>query len=166
MVLLISVIYVGEGLFLRIVFCVVYGANRNIYIVNMLLIYGDVYTIYRLMAEKSKTREITITDEGGAFNLWKRFTKTEEAYDFESLALLRRILSNERTRLLHVLKTKKPRSIYEAAKLLGRDFKSVNGDVKLLEKFGFIDVIAEKTGKRARLKPILATDSMHIHLKF
>ncbi len=118
------------------------------------------------MAERSKTREITITDEGGAFNLWKRFTRAEEAYDFESLALLRRILSNERTRLLHVLKTKNPRSIYEAAKLLGRDFKSVNGDVKLLEKFGFIDVIAEKTGKRERLKPILAIDSMHINLKF
>jgi len=41
----------------------------------------------------------------------------------------------------------------------------VSCDVKALEKFGFIDMIAEKTGKRERLKPILAVDSMYIHVK-
>lgn len=117
------------------------------------------------MAEKSKTREITIIDEGGAFHaLLKRFTGSKD-YDFEGIAFLRKLLSNEKARLMHTIKTKKPGSIYELAKMLERDLKSVNNDVKLLEKFGFIEMIAEKTGKRARLKPILSVDSMHITIK-
>lgn len=117
------------------------------------------------MAEKIKTREITITDEGGAFNAFlKRFTGNK-GYDFEGLTLLRRLLSNEKARLLHFLKTKKPGSIYELAKMLERDFKSVSDDVKLFEKFGFIEMIAEKTGKRKRLKPVLVIDKLNISIK-
>ena len=117
------------------------------------------------MAEKSKTREITIIDEGGTFNaILRRFTKVPE-YDFEGISALRSILSNEKARLLHITKSKKPKSIYELAKMLKRDFKSVSDDVKQLEKFGFLDMISESTGKRERLRPVLVVDSMHIHLK-
>ena len=117
------------------------------------------------MAEKSKTREITITDEGGTFStFFKRFTGEKE-YDFEGIAVLRKLLSNEKARLLHFLKTKKPKSIYELAKQLGRDFKSVSDDIRLLESFGFIEMIAEKSGKRERLRPILVVDTMYIKLK-
>jgi len=102
------------------------------------------------MAEKSKTREITIIDEGGTFNaILRRFTKVPE-YDFEGIS---------------ITKSKKPKSIYELAKMLKRDFKSVSDDVKQLEKFGFLDMISESTGKRERLRPVLVVDSMHIHLK-
>ena len=46
------------------------------------------------MAEKSKTRDITITDDGGAFNtIFRRFTYSD-VYDFEGLAMLRRVYSN------------------------------------------------------------------------
>ena len=117
------------------------------------------------MADKSKVREITIIDEGGTFNaLMKRFSGSQD-YDFEGLTLLRRILSNEKARLIHFIKKNKPGSIYELAKMLGRDFKSVNDDIKLLEKFGFIEMVAEKSGKRLRHRPILVVDSMHIHIK-
>jgi len=120
--------------------------------------------IYK-MAEKTKTREITIIDEEGVFNtFFKRFTGEKE-YDFGGISLLRKLLSNEKARLLHFLKTKKPGSIYQLAKLLGRDFKSVSDDIKLLESFGFIEMIAEKTGKRERLRPILVIDSMQIKIK-
>ena len=117
------------------------------------------------MAEKTKTREVTIIDEEGVFNtFFKRFTGEKE-YDFGGIATLRKLLSNEKARLLHVLKTKKPGSIYGLAKLLGRDFKSVSDDVKLLENFGFLEMVAEKTGKRERLRPILIVDSMYIKIK-
>ena len=117
------------------------------------------------MAEKSKTREITIVDEGGAFNvILKRFTG-EKDFDFEGLSSLRKVLSNEKARLIHTIKTKSPKSIYELAKILDRDFKSVSDDIKLLEKFGFVDMIAEKTGNRERLRPVLVVDSMHITVK-
>ncbi|MDO8459670.1 MAG: ArsR family transcriptional regulator [Nanoarchaeota archaeon] len=118
------------------------------------------------MAQKYKTREITITDEGGSFHtFFRRITGGGDEYDFEGIALLRKILSNQKARVLNTIKTKKPRSIYELAKVLERDFKSVNDDVKLLEKFGFIDMVSEKTGKRGRLRPVLAVDSMYIQIK-
>jgi len=118
------------------------------------------------MAQKSKTREITIVEEGGTFiSFFKKFSGDKKDYDFEGLSALRRLLSNEKARLLHVIKNKKPKSIYELAKVLKRDFKSVNDDVKLLEKFGFLDMISEKTGKRGRLRPVIVVDSIYIQIK-
>ena len=117
------------------------------------------------MADKTKTRDITITDEGGRFNvIFGRFRGSTE-YDFEGLTSLRRLLSNQKARLLHTLKKEKPGSIYALAKILKRDFKSVSEDIKLLERFGFIDMIAEKTGKRERLRPVIVVDTIHINIK-
>jgi len=115
------------------------------------------------MAQKTKTRTITITEESGTFySLFKRFRGEKEEFDFQGIASLRTIISNEKARILHTIKSKNPQSIYSLAKILGRDFKSVNQDIKLLEKFGFIDLVAEKTGNRERLKPKLAVDSINI----
>ncbi len=117
------------------------------------------------MAQKFKTREITIVDKGGAFNtFFKKFAGEKKDYDFEGLSILRRLLSNEKARLLHTIKTKNPGSIYQLAKILKRDFKSVSDDIKLLQRFGFIDMVSEHTGKRERLKPTLAIDSLYIQL--
>jgi len=118
------------------------------------------------MAQKSKTKEINIVEEGGAFqSFFKRFSTDNKGYDFEGISALRRLLSNERARLLHTIKTKSPKSLYELAKLLSRDFKSVEQDIKLLERFGFIDLIAEKSGNRGRLRPVLAAENIHINIK-
>ena len=118
------------------------------------------------MADKIKTREITILDNRGAFSVFfKKLTGESENYDFEGLTALRRLLSNQRARILHVIKIKKPKSIYELAKILKRDLKSVNTDIELLERFGFIDLIAEKSGARQRHRPILVIDSLNIKLK-
>lgn len=114
----------------------------------------------------SKTREITIVENNGTFiPYFKKFIGEENEYDFEGISALRKLISNEKARLLNVIKNKKPSSIYHLAKLLKRDLKSVNNDIKLLERFGFIDLIAEKTGSRVRHKPIVVVDSMYISLK-
>lgn len=118
------------------------------------------------MAQKTKTKQITIVDEKGTFGVFlKMFQGSKKDYDFNGLALLRSLLSNEKARILHIVKTKNPQSVYSLAKLLQRDFKSVSEDVKLLEKFGFIDLIAEKTGKRNRFKPIVILDSLTLEIK-
>lgn len=118
------------------------------------------------MALKSKTRDITITDDSGAFStFFRRFSSDSSEFDFEGLSALRKLLSNQRARLLHVVKTKKPTSIYALAKLLGRDFKSVFSDIKLLERFGFVEMVSEKSGNRRRLKPIIVSDTIHINIK-
>ncbi|NCO11653.1 hypothetical protein CO038_03915 [Candidatus Pacearchaeota archaeon CG_4_9_14_0_2_um_filter_39_13] len=118
------------------------------------------------MAQKTKTRQITIVDKGGTFNtLLRRFSGSKEDYDFEGISALRRLLSNEKARILHTIKTNQPNSVYDLAKILKRDFKAVRGDLELLSRFGFVDLISEKKGKRERLKPVLAVDSINIEIQ-
>ncbi|MDP3881266.1 MAG: hypothetical protein Q8Q31_00095 [Nanoarchaeota archaeon] len=118
------------------------------------------------MAAKIKVRQINIVDEGGTFTaFFKKFSTEKSEFDFEGISALRQLLSNEKARLMHIIKTKSPSSIYKLAKILGRDFKSVSSDIKLLERFGFIEMVAEKTGNRKRLKPILSVGEIQINLK-
>ncbi len=118
------------------------------------------------MAQKTKSIEITITDDKGAFtSFFKRIAGDKSDYDFKGLASLRAILSNEKARILHIIKSRNPKSIYDVSKIVQRDFKSVNDDIKELERFGFIDLIKEKTGNRQRLKPVIVVDTIKIELK-
>lgn len=117
------------------------------------------------MAQKSKTREITIIDEGGRFDVLLRRFIGDKDYDFEGLSYVRKLLSNEKARLIHTIKKKKPKSMYELARMVKRDFKSVSDDIKTLEKFGIIEMVAERTGKRERLRPVVVIDSLYLHIK-
>ena len=112
-----------------------------------------------------KIREITLVESKGAFSLFKKQGNSKEDYDFSGVLALRQILSNEKARILHVIKTQHPQSIYDLAKKLKRGFKSVNDDIKLLQKFGFVELIEEKTKKRKRHKPEIVADIITIHLK-
>ena len=85
---------------------------------------------------------------------------------FSEVGLVRSILSNEKEKILHTIKEKKPVSIYVLAKELGRDFKAVSHDLKLLEKYGFIELVKQSKGKRKMLKPILAIDNLQINISF
>ncbi len=117
------------------------------------------------MAQKIKNLEITITDDKGTFtSFFKRISGDKSDYDFKSVSSLRSLLSNEKARLIHTIKHKNPKSIYHLAKILGRDFKAVFEDIKLLEQFGVLDLVKEKTGKRERLKPVLIIDSLKIEI--
>ena len=110
-----------------------------------------------------KTRIIDVYAKGGAFNyVFKRFTGQKDDYNSSDLSLLRQLFSNEKARLLNVIKMKQPKSIYSLAKFLNRDFKNVREDVLLLKKFGFIDLIAEKSGNRRMHKPVLTANSISI----
>ena len=113
----------------------------------------------------TKTREITIIESKGAFSLFKKASTSKKDYDFEGISSLRHLLSNEKARLLHVIKTENPGSIYELAKKLGRKFKPVSDDIKLLERFGFIELSEEKTKNRIRHKPTIVVDTVTIHIK-
>ncbi len=112
----------------------------------------------------SKTREITIKESKGIFNIFKEPKISKKDYDFEGLSALRQLLNNEKARILHVIKNHEPKSIYELAKKLKRNFKPVFEDVKLLERFGFIELIEEKTKNRVRHKPEIAVDKIHIEV--
>jgi len=114
---------------------------------------------------KTKTREITIEESKGAFSIFKKPKTTKESYNFEGVLALRQLLSNEKARILHAIKHDNPKSIYDLAKKLNRGFKSVNDDLKLLQRFGFIEFVQEKTKNRIRHKPEIIVDTITIHVK-
>ena len=113
---------------------------------------------------KSKTREISIVESKGTFSLFSKAKTSKDDFNFSGMAALRQLLSNEKARILHVIKTQKPISIYDLAKKLERGFKSVNDDVKLLERFGFIELTAEKTKNRIRHRPEIVVDKINIEI--
>tara|TARA_Y100000034_G_scaffold136499_1_gene213374 strand:- start:1159 stop:1512 length:354 start_codon:yes stop_codon:yes gene_type:complete len=114
---------------------------------------------------KIKTREITVIESKGAFSIFKKSGTSKKDYDFSGVLALRQLLSNEKARILHTIKTQKPNSIYDLAKKLKRGFKSVNDDLKLLQRFGFIELVEEKTKNRKRHKPEIVAETIIIHLK-
>ena len=114
------------------------------------------------MAQKKRTKTRYVDMNVNKENFVSKLVGAKKLHDFSDIKLLRSILSNEKARILYALKTKKPKSIYALAKLLGRDFKSVREDTKILERFGFIEFHAEKTGKRESLKPILVVNKLQI----
>src|SRR4030042_3680376 len=115
------------------------------------------------MAKTPTTRNITLNITTGSFSgIFRRLRGKGGDYDFSGISALRQLLSDERARILHTIKTKDHSSIYGLAKVLGRDFKSVRQDVKLLEKFGLLELETNRQGKREMLKPILSADSLTI----
>ncbi len=114
---------------------------------------------------RTKTREITIKESKGGFSIFKDVKISKKDYNFSGLLALRQLLNNEKARIIHVIKTQKPNSIYDLAKKLGRGFKAVNDDLKLLERFGFVELIAEKHKNRTRHKPQVVVDSITINIQ-
>ena len=114
------------------------------------------------MAKQTKEISISITEKEGAFT--SIFSKIRGENRNSEISTLRHLLSNEKARLLHIAKTKQPESIYKLAKLLGRDFKSVRHDIKILEKFGFIELISSHKNNRELLRPIVDADQVIIKI--
>jgi predicted transcriptional regulator len=108
-----------------------------------------------------KTKTITLSEKEGAFStIFNRF-KGKKSFNSD-ISNLRKLLSNERAKLIHVIKTKQPGSIYELAKILGRDFKAVRQDIRLLEQFDLIELISSIKNSRERLRPLIDTDKLVI----
>jgi len=66
---------------------------------------------------------------------------------FENLETMRKAITEERVRILRVIKEKHPASIYELAKLLGRNLKNVSDDVHYLAELGLIELEKTKNGR-------------------
>lgn len=117
---------------------------------------------YFIMKPKIKSVDLYITP--GTF--YFLFRRAKEGYDFSQLSELRRLLSNEKAKLINIIKTKQPDSIYKLAKLTERDFKAVQKDLKILKSFGIIDLQAREKGGRKQLKPVTAIDKLQINIDF
>ncbi len=116
---------------------------------------------------QGKTRIINLYIKSSAVgSIFKRLRGDRSDYDFSDIGDLRKVLSNEKLKILNIITSYKPDSIYKLAKILKRDFKSVIEDIKLLNKFGFIELKPLTKGKRKMLKPEVLLSSLQININF
>jgi len=80
-----------------------------------------------------------------------RTFKRREGVYFTSLEAARNFLTKERLALLHVIREKRPRSIYELAKMVDRDLKNVQQDVALLERHGLVKFTEKRRGEKSKV---------------
>ena len=88
--------------------------------------------------------------------------KSERVY-FENINTLKNILTDKRLALLRTIKERKPKSIYELAKMLNRDIKNINTDVSKLSELGFITLTKSKT-ERVRVSPTVDYDKILLEI--
>ena len=119
--------------------------------------------------KKERAKKIEIKLGPGTFNSLFRHLgvggKEERNINLGDISLLRQLLSNEKARILYTLQHKKPKSIYELAKLLERDFKSVRKDLDVLKQFGLVKFSSELKGKRRMITPTLNLTRLDISIQ-
>ena len=114
----------------------------------------------RVTTKTTKAITINLNQKTGMFSsILNKFTGNQITSQTE-ITNLRQLLSNEKAKLIHVIKTQNPDSIYELSRLLKRDFKAVRHDIKLLEQFGFVELLVSQKDGRERLKPIISVDKI------
>jgi len=88
--------------------------------------------------------------------------KVEHAgISFESIEGLRNVLTKRRLELLSAIRRRKPNSIYELSKILKRDLKSINTDLKVLKDNDFVELKKAGNG-RQRVIPVVEFDKIDI----
>jgi len=73
---------------------------------------------------------------------------------FPSFKTLGKVITGARLELLSIIRSQKPSSIQELARMVERDFKNVHSDVKLLAEYGLIELKENGARKPAHLKAL------------
>lgn len=79
---------------------------------------------------------------------------------FTSFEAFRKAMTPKRLELLHIIKTKKPSSINELARVAKRDIKNIAEDVKYLEQMGLVE--KKETGHKT--KPVIDYDKIALEI--
>ncbi|MEO0249807.1 MAG: hypothetical protein ABIN58_09810 [candidate division WOR-3 bacterium] len=74
--------------------------------------------------------------------------KRHEGIYFDSIDTMRSVLTNSRLLVLKTIRRHNPGSVYELAKLLGRDLKNVNQDLKMLSDIGLVTLEATEVNRK------------------
>jgi predicted transcriptional regulator len=77
-----------------------------------------------------------------------RNVKAQEIVGFTSLEAVRKFLTRERLGLLRTIRTQQPGSVYELARMAGRDLKNVQDDIRILERHGLVKITKRPRGSR------------------
>lgn len=74
--------------------------------------------------------------------------KREVGIYFENIAAFRKALTPKRLELLHLIKTRRPKSLQEIARFARRNVKNIATDIDLLTQLGLIETAKSKTGRK------------------
>jgi len=74
--------------------------------------------------------------------------KKETGVFFESIVGFSKALTPKRLELLHMIKSKKPKSLQELARFAKRDMKSIVTDIKILEELELVDMKRKEDGRK------------------
>lgn len=84
---------------------------------------------------------------------------------FTSIEAARNLLTPNRLALLRAVRSGRPGSIYELAKMVSRDLKNVQDDLRLLETYGLIRMAdAMRSGKRRVRVPQAVFDQIELKI--
>ena len=103
-----------------------------------------------------KNIKVSIKSDGDIFTevkeIWGKLesgekVKKHEGISFESLDAMRKVLTEERLRILKTIRKEHPQSIYQLAKILHRDIKNTFNDVHFLEQAGLVELKKTSDGR-------------------
>lgn len=84
---------------------------------------------------------------------------------FENLDAFRKILTEKRLELLHVVKRDNPDTIHELSRLLGRDIKNVSDDLKYLSELGLVSLDkSAAVGEGRRVSPRVRYEKIRLEI--
>ena len=86
-----------------------------------------------------------------------------EEVSFQNIDALRRVLTEKRIELLHLIRLHHPESIYELAKIANRDLKNVHEDLLILKEVGLLS-LEELGDERGRVQPKVEFDTLKIEI--
>lgn len=89
------------------------------------------------------------------------FTPQEPGLYFETVAELRRTLTNKRLDLLLAITQHNPGSVRELANHVGRDYKNVSEDIDLLKQLGLVE-LEEREGRGGPKAPTVPYDEIQV----
>lgn len=91
--------------------------------------------------------------------------KKQRGIYFENLDAFRKILTEKRLELLHVVKRDKPNTIHELSRLLCRDVKNVSDDLKYLAELGLVSLDKNASaGEGRRVSPRVSYEKIRLEI--
>lgn len=94
----------------------------------------------------------------------RRVRKREGVY-FTSIEAARNLLTPNRLALLRAVRTERPGSIYELSRIVNRDLKNVQDDLRILERYGLVRMEdTTRTGKRRVRVPQSLFDEIELKI--
>ena len=92
----------------------------------------------------------------------KKAAKSQGIY-FTSLEAMRRVLTEKRLELLHVIKEQHPDSVYQLAKMVKRDIKNISDDLEMLENIGLVSMAKTRKGRK-QVTPRVNYDKIQLEI--